>query len=330
MINNLIKKIIYLSVTIIFVLFCAEFGLRFYKLNFSIQGKYAKQIFSEDDHVGFVLKPNLRINVVTPEYGWNFIMDTDSNGHRGSRPLIAKTSGEYRILMLGDSFAFGFGVNSDQTFSSLLEEKLRNETGINIRVINAGVPSYGTLQEVQYLKSYSKKYEPDLVVIAFFDNDLWDNMIELVFKDGSIQRNPRIILDHTSYLVELFDKQIMPRYFQRQSKTFSMSDMQNRFYELVNEAREYCENNKMNFMIFEIPDRAYTKFRTTSDLEFMPTDRAWDLGPGIFEMYDQFDALEQDPYFSEHHLNSIGHEIVSSVLGEELLKRDLFINNSKQ
>lgn len=320
--HSLMKTIIYAAIIFIFVLLFSEFGLRFYKLNYSTQGKYGKMIFQEDEYVGFVLKKNLRNHVVMPEYGWNFIMDTDSNGNRGSRPLIEKAPGEFRILMLGDSFTFGFGVNSDQTFASLLEKKLRRETGMNVNVINAGVPSYGTLQEVRYLKAYAKKLEPDLVIVAFFDNDLWDNVIDLRFIDGSIQKNPKIIFGHTSYIIELFDKIIMPRYFHRQTKIYSISDLQNRFNELVQEAKIYCENNGMKFMIVEIPDRAYTKFRTLSDLDFMPPDRTWDLGPDIFYMYDRFDKLEQDPYFLEHHLNSIGHEEVSSALVDELLTRN--------
>jgi hypothetical protein len=56
---------------------------------------------------------------------------------------------EFRILLLGDSGAFGLGVADEDTYSSRLEQQLnRDADGMTYRVINMGVPSYNTEEEL--------------------------------------------------------------------------------------------------------------------------------------------------------------------------------------
>jgi lysophospholipase L1-like esterase len=72
-----------------------------------------------------------------------------------------------RILILGDSVTFGVGVDSSDTFSSLLEAKLGD-----VEVINAGVNGYTTYNELQYFLEKGTSLNPDLVVVAVCLNDV--------------------------------------------------------------------------------------------------------------------------------------------------------------
>jgi len=74
-----------------------------------------------------------------------------------------------RILVLGDSFAFGFGVSNCHAFPNLLDAKLEDR-----EVVNAAMPSYTILQERALFESRAKYVDPDIVILQVLDNDLSD------------------------------------------------------------------------------------------------------------------------------------------------------------
>ncbi len=77
----------------------------------------------------------------------------------------------WRILVLGDSVVWCWGVEMSECFTEILEQKLP-ETD----VIAAGVPGYGTAQEVLLYESDLARFRPDLVLLVFVINDLNDNL----------------------------------------------------------------------------------------------------------------------------------------------------------
>jgi len=84
-----------------------------------------------------------------------------------------KPAGVYRVLLLGDSQAFGQGVTYEQTFGALLERALQERARAErVEVINAGVPAYNTVQEAAFYASAGTTYRPDCVLILFIGNDL--------------------------------------------------------------------------------------------------------------------------------------------------------------
>jgi lysophospholipase L1-like esterase len=85
------------------------------------------------------------------------------------KPLLT-----YRIMMLGDSTTFGWGVRLEDTAAKFLERKLNAHLppGYDkVNVINAGVGNYDTAQEVTYYQTRGRDFHPDLVVLVFFIND---------------------------------------------------------------------------------------------------------------------------------------------------------------
>ena len=94
------------------------------------------------------------------------------------RPLApGKPDGARRILMLGDSFTEGLGVESEQTFCALLQARLdREEPGARWQVINAGVRSYSPLLEYIYLRTGGLDLQPDVVVLNFDLSDVHDDI----------------------------------------------------------------------------------------------------------------------------------------------------------
>ena len=73
-----------------------------------------------------------------------------------------KPEGVYRIIILGDSYMFGNGVELENSLVELLRNKFNNT-----EIINLGVPGYGIIQEYNYFMTEGIKYNQDLVVLHF-------------------------------------------------------------------------------------------------------------------------------------------------------------------
>lgn len=81
-----------------------------------------------------------------------------------------------RIVVVGDSFTWGYGVNDEEIYTERLEKLLRDT-----EVINLGVTAYGLRQEINYLKRVGLKFDPDIIFVEFFQNDVF------------VDRNPRAL-----------------------------------------------------------------------------------------------------------------------------------------
>ena len=92
-----------------------------------------------------------------------------------------KTEGMKRIVSLGDSFTIGYEVDEDRCFSRLIETELRKQ-GHRVEVLNAGVSGFSSAEECLYFEKELVKYDPDLVIISFYHNDLVDNIRSNLFK----------------------------------------------------------------------------------------------------------------------------------------------------
>lgn len=99
----------------------------------------------------------------------------NSQGVRGPEYPYKKDSQEFRILVLGDSFAEGYSVSFENLFSELFKAKLNQGGKEPYQVINLGTAGYSTDQELLLFENEGKKYWPDLTVILFYENDVWFN-----------------------------------------------------------------------------------------------------------------------------------------------------------
>jgi lysophospholipase L1-like esterase len=95
----------------------------------------------------------------------------NAHGLRNGEVDVAKPSDVARILMLGDSTTFGWGVQSSDTMSKVLERELGVLDAYAVDVINTGVGNYNTAMEVGYFFQHGKAFSPDVVVLNYFIND---------------------------------------------------------------------------------------------------------------------------------------------------------------
>ncbi len=121
-----------------------------------------------DPDLGWSLKPGFKGTVQgTPP----FPVVTNSLGLR-SAEVPADKGNEYRILSLGESSAFGIGVEGGQTYAAKLEKYLNlSRPPRPVRVINAAVSAYSSFQSVKYLRLRGLRLQPDLVIFNHEVND---------------------------------------------------------------------------------------------------------------------------------------------------------------
>jgi len=98
--------------------------------------------------------------------------NTNSLGFRDGREVPVEKGGEFRILALGDSLTVGLGVGEEDAYPRQLESLLHG-TARPIRVVNGAVTCYATWQEVEVLKEKGALVHPDIVLLAFYWNDLY-------------------------------------------------------------------------------------------------------------------------------------------------------------
>lgn len=137
------------------------------------QPKFPRHVVGTDFGVR-VNQPNTTYRHKSADGTWWFTIN--SRGLRSDREFeYTKPPGVLRIVSLGDSFTAGYEVAADETFSSVLEEELR-AAGLEVEVLNAGVSGYSNAEALLYLERELLKYEPDIVLLSFFANDLVDNV----------------------------------------------------------------------------------------------------------------------------------------------------------
>ena len=110
----------------------------------------------------------------------------NQSGLRDREHTLERPDERQRLLVLGDSFAWGYGVEEAERFSQQLEAAL------DIEVINAGVSGYSTDQELLWYQQAGVHYEVDLVLLVLTGNDLGDNERDLVH---AIYYKPRFVFD---------------------------------------------------------------------------------------------------------------------------------------
>ncbi len=107
-----------------------------------------------------------------------FTVTTDSHGFRNDETPINKKTGQFRIMVIGDSTAFGWPLDDRENFSYQLEKNLkRTLPGKDLRVINAAVSGYSSWQGKILLEEKGWNFKPDLLIIAF-NNDPFIDIAE--------------------------------------------------------------------------------------------------------------------------------------------------------
>lgn len=145
-----------------------------------------------DSRLGWSHVPGRKVRFRRTDFDVHVTINDD--GFRGPRVPLPRTPGRPRILFLGDSYAFGHGVEDDETAAAQLERLLPG-----CEVVNLGVTGYSTDQELLLLRERGLAYRPDVVVLMICGNDLLDNGKQTAW---GVYWKPRFLLRGDSLVLE--------------------------------------------------------------------------------------------------------------------------------
>jgi len=103
------------------------------------------------------------------------LIEKNSEGFRGPEFSKEKPENYYRILMIGGSTLFGWGVLDHQTIPYYFQTLFDNsDINYKVEVINFGIPGISSPGEVHTLKTKLLFFEPDLIIVYEGWNDAYD------------------------------------------------------------------------------------------------------------------------------------------------------------
>ncbi len=129
----------------------------------------AQQYLEFDERLGWRKRPGAQALFRRKEYVQS--IQINSLGQRDRERVYDKAPGTFRILALGDSYLEGYTVPLEFTTTQLLERRL-SRPECAVQVLNAGTAGYSTDQEYLFFKYEGWRYEPNVVALFFYYNDI--------------------------------------------------------------------------------------------------------------------------------------------------------------
>jgi lysophospholipase L1-like esterase len=170
-----LKLVFALAILLLFVI-CSEVCLRIFDVNLYYKNQFFPlnrdidfpNVFEKDAHLFWRFRPNKTID--SRKYS-DISYHINSAGLRGHDFDPHKS--RYRILALGNSCTFGWGVRYENIWTTRLQEILDRQSPGKYEVINAGVPGYSSFQGKEFFENEMVNLQPDMVLIMFGWNDQW-------------------------------------------------------------------------------------------------------------------------------------------------------------
>ena len=112
-----------------------------------------------DPYLGHVFPPNHEGKVERDGGSFSFTYTTDEHGFRNPSPWPRRAE----IVVLGDSMAFGYGVDDDEAWTTLLAEQLPRT-----RIVNLGLIGGAPQQYLRIYETFGQALQPALVLFCLF------------------------------------------------------------------------------------------------------------------------------------------------------------------
>jgi lysophospholipase L1-like esterase len=289
------------------------FGISYYTL----AGEYVRDKLA-DEHLVFRHKPSWE-----KRYG-DVLVTYNERGLR-DRPILPKAEGEYRILALGDSVTFGWGVPQHQIFSFRLEQLLQNRLQRPVRVINSGVGGYNTVQEVTYFKQEGITFQPDLVMLTYVQNDIEENKGPFdPWTEGSLRGKslPDMVI---TILGKLWFYRLVHHTYHyalsEQLKGQSSNPLQgregwNHSMSALGELVTMCENHKIPLIVF------FRRSRPGENNPLFEDVVRHVQGVPVKDMGPWFERLDESLLVNskiDGHSNAEGHRVMAEHMADEIM-----------
>jgi lysophospholipase L1-like esterase len=261
----------------------------------------------------------------------------NSLGFRGKEITLKKPSNTIRILLLGDSYVFGYGLTENETLSSVLQEKIDKEisSSTRIEIINGAVPGYNTLDEYLFLKLKGITISPDIVLLFYFTNDIFGyEPASLDYKFAELERKQdfkeslrRYFLTfnvvycwYKAYLQNIIP---IPRIFLPIDDNIQDSAGFKASCAALKDAANYLKEKNIKFAVFQIPTLTSTKHYPYLKLHQALKNFCEEEKINYFDFLAAFKDRSLHRLwitFDNEHTNRYAHEIMAAAILQRLIE----------
>lgn len=185
---------------------------------------------------------------------------TNSHGLR-DRDRAAKQPGARRVLVMGDSYTWGYAVAEAEAYPQVAERLLTERGYSQIDVINGAIPDYNSRQERKLLEQLMPVYEPDAVFLGYVVNDAEPSTAMPTTPDEVYRHSMSWFLTE---LAERLNRRLFRRRVLPSAKDNAGSNYLDGFdegsvkwrdsKEALREMRDLCATAGISFTIFVMPD----------------------------------------------------------------------------
>ena len=283
-----------------------------------------------DSRFGWRLRPNLR----DFRSGGQPAVISNSKGMRDGREFsFQKQNGMRRMVVLGDSFTFGQGVEQDEAWPAHLQMSLPKW-----EVLNMAVHGYGTDQQLLMLKHEGVKYHPDVVIVGFFVENVYRNGLAFrdfakpmfVLENGALRLtntpvpSPEAVLAETrgerplSFAAHFFSRRFGRAYGSETLGPTSGDDYLLRLTRsILDEMHAAASDNSARLMVVAIP---YSSFSPSLKIEGSLAEWADGCGVPTLNLRESLDRAQQEtgePMY-DSHFTARGHEVAAEAVLRKL------------
>lgn len=339
----MLYRFLYVFLVIFLALLLLEAALRL--LDLAPKIPEGLNLYTYDRYLPYKAKP--LVNKYLEGWGkeYRFLSKHNSVGLRDVEHSLEKPGAVFRIIGLGDSFAYGVGASFEDTYLYKLEAMFNSRLGNHpkVEIIKAGIPGFFPEPERIFLEYYGIVYQPDLILVSFLPNDL----IETYYGLNALRVSPDGYLK--SFSGSTFGEFVTQLYFhsylcrnilgglhqQLVSKSLiHWNDIykKNGFYEKSWEKieKEFSQMNEISRSIGAIFAIVYIPQNDTQEKnKIYPAVRlaGWCRANGVV-FIDTLPVLQsavtgRSFYWKEGHCNKEGYQAIAEKISYELLRQGL-------
>lgn len=332
-IKKFIFNFIFLTLPTLLILFL------FFECYFRITEPKTTKVYSrlnEDD------KNNIYWQLIPDKSGYTCgeKYTTNSLGYRGPLRPYEKYSDKYRILVFGDSFMWGFGVEDSETLPYRLEGYLNNLLeDNNTEVINLGIPGFNIGRAFQWFLVNIKKFDTDMIIFIYHIGDILENDIINLDSPQSNKETPFLIKINTffmsnSYFIRYLEPRFLELYYKFKNKKVGISDWEHSeiekngiFWQAAKKRflmmKDLCQKNGIKFIIILYPNMQNFENNPAVPVHKKIVDFCRENNIICLDLLPGFRGLKASEFWAtklDFHPNAKAHDIAAKYLAETLIK----------
>ncbi|HZX13757.1 MAG TPA: hypothetical protein VFF49_05080 [Thermodesulfobacteriota bacterium] len=269
-----------------------------------------------------------------PLLGWTIIpkyTEIIPQGFRDTKDFnkVDLNSGEIRVMILGDSFMYGVGVQADENVPNLLQGKLIGK----YEFFNLGMRGWGIDQMYLAYKKYKDVIDPNIVILAYIDDDVRRvleayrrgegfNKLSFTIENGRLV--PRRSMSQSQMLLNaIMEKNVFFSLLMRY--IYLIKDVRSVVSYMFLDIAKETQQKKVKFVVVRIPTKDFANYNIISqrlyDFEdlFRGTDVLY-LEP--FKEIRQIPSWTVDLYLNDRggHLSEAGNQLLSDYVYRHVFK----------